>query len=950
MWHKRDNKIEGKRRHRWINGTRGAISLFLAILMVPFVSIAGALLNAGRINSAVAIFDEMLCNASNSTLGTYDEFLRKRFGLLAMSQSGAVKGVNYTGQEFIAETFAFYMEESLGALSNTYLTSDTSAAGIYPLADKNVLISRVMEGSKYAVPTKLVINGLSIDSIIKSLTKKFSTADHAIKTMTSVTKTVDSIGQCDEKMETLRDKLDKAKTEGEAYRKAFEEFQKQAKEYNELVDERNTAVEEAEKKVEKAEEEAASPPPSPSPSPSPGPEPGASPSPAPAAEDPSEKVEKAKKALEDTKKEYAERLSEKRDALLEAKGDYETAIQEYIDALKAAKSATTDAQAAMQGCVDAGADLIKECKDFDDNEIKKDEKEDIEDLKERQKKATEENRDKDAEELGKQIDAAEKAQRDRENETAKDKIAIKGGETVSKTLSAFAKVKYEEQFDAAVGTLTDLKKRVTKYEGPEKDEEKAASVSESNYYAGITLPIDGDYVQQLLVETTSNAVASGTFDLIGALANFVAAILGVLWYNPLLCANVDGSYYESMGGLPSQRDRTDPSYSLTSPYDGQDKAQSEYYKSILGKYSSGGLGSTGESFLEEQINTIKTKAEHIAKCKKEISWTNFFSKLASMIKDAVDILISVGKLMAKLLEAIASAAYQKLLLAGYIGYNTANRTTYEGKSLMGASYALPPAANKVAEYKEENGKIAFYGAETEYIMVGNSSETANQAEVFKQIYLIRMAFDLPVILLDGEVSAIAEAAGAPTFGIGTFLVYVLYILVEPLVDGTILAHGSTIPLIKTGSYLTPSGILDLIGKFTSIKLDGDEKNAVYEGVGNVMSFGFNQDFAKEMADAERTGGGVGTGVGVVDAISYDYTKMLILIMLFKDPDKMLDRLADVVQMEGSYNAKEKGLPEFNLDRSYTYLRASGKFSTSEFIRLSDGGGLTSKERVIYRGY
>ena len=58
----------GKPRKKRINGTRGVISLFLAILMLPFVSVGGALLNAARVNSAVAVFDEALCNASDSTL------------------------------------------------------------------------------------------------------------------------------------------------------------------------------------------------------------------------------------------------------------------------------------------------------------------------------------------------------------------------------------------------------------------------------------------------------------------------------------------------------------------------------------------------------------------------------------------------------------------------------------------------------------------------------------------------------------------------------------------------------------------------------------------------------------------------------------------------------------------------------------------------------------------
>ena len=68
------------RRYKYINGTKGVISIFLALVILPFTTIAGSLVNAARVNSAVAIFDEALCNASNSTLGTYDKFLRKRFG------------------------------------------------------------------------------------------------------------------------------------------------------------------------------------------------------------------------------------------------------------------------------------------------------------------------------------------------------------------------------------------------------------------------------------------------------------------------------------------------------------------------------------------------------------------------------------------------------------------------------------------------------------------------------------------------------------------------------------------------------------------------------------------------------------------------------------------------------------------------------------------------------
>lgn len=76
-----------KKEHTVINGTKGVISLFLAILMLPFTIFVGALVNANRVNSAASIFDEALCNAANSTLGTYTPFLKKQFSACLLSNT-----------------------------------------------------------------------------------------------------------------------------------------------------------------------------------------------------------------------------------------------------------------------------------------------------------------------------------------------------------------------------------------------------------------------------------------------------------------------------------------------------------------------------------------------------------------------------------------------------------------------------------------------------------------------------------------------------------------------------------------------------------------------------------------------------------------------------------------------------------------------------------------------
>ena len=91
---------------------------------------------------------------------------------------------------------------------------------------------------------------------------------------------------------------------------------------------------------------------------------------------------------------------------------------------------------------------------------------------------------------------------------------------------------------------------------------------------------------------------------------------------------------------------------------------------------------------------------------------------------------------------------------------------------------------------------------------------------------------------------------------------------------------------------------------------------------------------------------------LLDVLSFDYTKSLLLILLFTNNETELERLADIIQMEGMYNAVDNIAGyTFDLDKSYTYLRASGKFSTNQFVKLSEiTTDLTSKERVIYKGY
>lgn len=77
-------KLEKKHKKKLINGCKGAIALFLAVLMTPFLSIAMLLVETGRYNSAVSVLDEAMGVSSTALLSSYDEYIKERWGLLAL--------------------------------------------------------------------------------------------------------------------------------------------------------------------------------------------------------------------------------------------------------------------------------------------------------------------------------------------------------------------------------------------------------------------------------------------------------------------------------------------------------------------------------------------------------------------------------------------------------------------------------------------------------------------------------------------------------------------------------------------------------------------------------------------------------------------------------------------------------------------------------------------------
>lgn len=965
-----------------LKGSQGVISLFLAILMVPFVSIAGMLVNAGRVNSAVAIFDEALCNASNSTLGTYDEFLRSRFALLAMSQDTSDGGTkygstsaSYSADDLINDVFNYYMEKNVGTLSNTYLTTDVSGDGLYPLSDSSVLLSSVLQSSKITVPAKLAVDWGSFDDILKKFTESFNvfaSIESFASTGFGLTSDIDKLFDAQDDLEEEIDNCNTARTE---YNDAYNDFRTSVEEFNSLIDSIGNAasdvesyqatvtdieskvsglqsdlqekrdkleelkkdektdhkkeIESLEAEIEELESDIEN-------------------------ENPGytsalEKLNTAKNKLSS----YQNSFQTKRNAVIEKKNTYYDKIVALRDAINDTSDKAIDfqnkAKSVVNGAVGLVSDGISMGVSIAKNNNEKTSKALGEENKEYKKQQSNAEKDGNSsaatnyynmiQENNSAINTLKDEKVNISNEGKLKSEAINSLKEANSEMTDFADRNLTYEYKTIYDALETLRLYISGLSVPTS----FTKISLTNAYYTVTNPVEKADVSTIIGNIESQITSSSSWAVIKAVVSFLKALFKIsVTYDPELQGNIDTSLYSVNGGLPSQINRIE--HPIKSEFEKEDEEQSRAYKNLLNSFSTDDVYDTGgdtESVFEKMSNLISELMDNLNNFK--------LRKLPKIAKNVLDLfgLIS-GSQITSMLKDAAFSMGKKMLLVGYISYNTSNRTTYTGKALTGASYNLPSLS--------EGSGYAFSGAEMEYIYNGSTSEKANQESVFQSLWIERVILDIAPIVMDSTILQLATDLGSITYGIGFVLVYAVYFLAESFVDTIILANGGEIPMAKTFVYLTPGGISKLIEALCSLSLKEATKKKLYEDAGGCINkLDPKSDVSVDRYDeykASEKANGEKLSSKIFDLFNWDYTKSSqILLLLFRNTNTLLSRLADVIQMEASYKANS-GVATygFNLDKSYTYLRASGNFSTNMFIKIGTNDGLTSKKRVIYNGY
>ena len=186
------------------NCCKGAISLFLAVLLTPFLTILMLLVETGRYNSVVSILDEAMGVSSNSLLASYDKYMKDRWGLLSIDQEIDIN-TQYTQ----------FLTENSGVFANSIELSDIKTTGEFALNDSEILNNQVLEFCTLNAPTKLATNFLNLSELISKL-ESFANLGSFFSIFGSAAGAIDSaitLSDSADKLKEKADEIDKLKSE-----------------------------------------------------------------------------------------------------------------------------------------------------------------------------------------------------------------------------------------------------------------------------------------------------------------------------------------------------------------------------------------------------------------------------------------------------------------------------------------------------------------------------------------------------------------------------------------------------------------------------------------------------------------------------------------------------------------------------------------------------------------
>ncbi|MBQ9766452.1 MAG: hypothetical protein IJW18_09690 [Lachnospiraceae bacterium] len=897
---------------RYINGVKGAISLFLVVLMTPFLTIAMMLVEVGRYNSAVAIMDEALAVSSVSTLANYDQFLQDRWGLYALSQEIDVEKV-----------FEASLEINKNVMGNTYTVESLKPSGILALSEEAIMDSQILDYCKLNAPTTLM-SMLDLDYFISQLESLKNIGDFAsiLDSGAGTVEAVKGIADSAESLKKIADELDKLKTE-----------------YNDNYNKFSSAVNAL---IDKLGEER--------PDPSSVPPVNTTGKTEDQIKALNKERDKKVKELEKAQKEYDKAVEDLQKKADEAKSNYASTVDSIITKLGEFRTSMSELDSAQNDLIENVNGLATKATEMA-NDLDG-EKEKLTKCEDKIKELDTNGTDKNSQEYKDAVKARDEQQSKVQSIAVQQGVlegATEYGNTVTSDLNEATKGFNDDVIKTVIGALKGIYKATTElnvYSLNGSSDKISSSIYHNTAISGY---LTSSEIQDFLDDQAKELAGDTLSAFIEGVKSFYESMFKVKGLiDPDLAANINTKYYnDTIGGLPGTKDQEGGLIAVFNH-------ACDAFESMI-DFGDNVKDLKFIKALESLVNTIK-------------SIIDFFTSLLDFF---LDIFRNIWDLFTstRLYYSIYSAFMLNCRTDDGFKNMTGNKVPDEalaeidntGLGPIDGFLAIISAFN--ARKNDTGNEYAFCGAELEYMLFGSYSEVANQIYAFVAVYLVRLVLDLPAIFANTEVQAIA---GATT--IAYPVVMALFIVLEPLAETLMLVNGEDVPFYSSTVYFTPSGIPELVTDFFSIlELSKEEKEELEKEWKDTLDVDEEtyktkkaeaeaKKKAKESGDKKETGSSKLVS-GYLDKLtSFNYREYCFMIMLLTvHEDQMKSRLMNVMQMEGTqyyknkYEEKEEDM-DFSLRKAYTQLGVQAKVKVEPMLPSLLSSSQLTTYRYQYRGY
>jgi len=734
--------------------SKGAISLFMALLMPPFLEIAMILVETGRYNSAVSILDEAMGVSAVSTLAEMDPYLHERWGLLALDQ-----GTN------CRDTYQNHLAVNAGILGDTIDLQSVDAQGIYPLNENELLYGQLLEYAKLNAPVTLAADLGNLSEILAEL-EKMKHLGPMFNLMTSGTKTLDATITLVESAGKLKKSAKSLQSLASSYESSFAGFRTAVAS---LIAALNAPMpleadyRDQTGKLDEAEYQAA-------------------------VKEREAKISSAREAVAQKRDRYGEVI----DQVIQGMEGYQADMVECNEAIGKIGTQLANATASAIEC---GVKYSEE------NEA-------LSDITERIEKM----------ENGEYFDPEGETYLKLQKQQSDLKQTVAEGNTAHQVQKAMAgglsvvNAGYQATFaaynDAVFGghieDFRNLKGRVAAYNENAVGSGSSLPSTEVYHSAALIDYVSAEDIDAYLDEqkTTLFEGAFKTF-LDGILAFFESLVKMSTFYNPNFSAIIDMDYYNTqLGGLPGADSDEGGVYTIVSNLGQLMTTTKEFH------------GNLARLKLLEALKQLKALiVDLIELFTSIIQFAVALVYNVITVFDGYDRLYystyATFNLPCRTDYAAGAVSFE-----GMTGYQLHKGSLpQQGLAASPPVFGeLTAAISAIQSYANGTGEdLTFSGAELEYVLYRSKSEIANQMYTFFALYLLRLLTDIRNVSLDPAVQSMAAAS---TFGYPVVMALVIFL--EPLVDTLLLVNGADVPLVKSMSYLTPVGLPTLLKELVKL--------------------------------------------------------------------------------------------------------------------------------------